>query len=49
MCIRDSYVTAEFVVEVAADQLLTTFQLETADENALKQAYLDRQNNRPLQ
>ena len=42
------YVTAEFVVEVAADQLLTTFQLETADENALKQAYLDRQNNRPL-
>ena len=42
------YVTAEFVVEVAADQLLTTFHLETADENALKQAYLDRQNNRPL-
>ena len=40
--------TAEFVVEVEANQLTTTFQLESAAESDLKMEYRDRQNNKPL-
>ncbi|MGN0746493.1 MAG: MBG domain-containing protein [Aristaeellaceae bacterium] len=42
------YVTAEFVVEVEANQLTTTFQLESAAKSDLKMEYRDRQNNKPL-